>query len=72
MDENFEQNVMSTPASAKKDNSTTKIVIGVLVAVFVLCCIIPICVMAMLTLMGPSVGNVFSNVVTTLEATTMP
>jgi uncharacterized membrane protein len=64
------QNV--TPDSAKKGNSSTKIIIGVLVGVLLLCCIIPLCVMAMLTLMGPSIGNVFSDVIIGLEATPLP
>lgn len=61
-----------TPDSAKKGNSSTKIIIGVLVGVLVLCCIIPLCIMAMLTLMGPSIGNVFSDVITGLEMTPLP
>jgi len=35
----------------------------ILIVVFVLLCLIPICVVVILALLGPVIGNVFSNVV---------
>ncbi len=76
MSGNFEPIVESapdgTPSGVKKDNNSTKIIVGVLVAVVVLCCVIPFCVMGILTLMAPEIGNVFSDVVTGLEMTPVP
>ena len=40
-------------------------------AVFVLC-ILPICTIIILTLLGPEIGGVFSDIIDTLEATPMP
>ena len=38
----------------------------VLIVVLVLVCLLPVCVIAILTLLGPAIGNVFSNIVTDL------
>ena len=50
---------METPQPAKKGPSTVLIVVSVLVA---LCIIIPICTICVLALLGPAIGNVFSNI----------
>ena len=40
------------------------------VAVLALCILIPICVIVILALLGPSVGNVFSNIIQNLPTPT--
>jgi hypothetical protein len=35
----------------------------VLIAIGILVCLLPVCVIAILTLLGPSIGNVFSNII---------
>ena len=47
------------PKSSGGGSKTILIVVGVLVAV---CVLVPICVIGLLTLLGPQVGNVFSQV----------
>jgi flagellar basal body-associated protein FliL len=59
------------PMEEKKSNTTLIIIIIVVVVLIVLCCC---CVLTLLvpTLLGPSVGNVFSNIIEELEMTPMP
>ena len=57
------------PMEEKKSNTTLIIIIVVVVVLVVLCCC---CVLATLTLAGPAVGNVFSNIIEELEMTPMP
>jgi len=59
------------PMEEKKSNTTLIIIIIVVVVLIVLCCC---CVLALLvpSLLGPSVGNVFSNIIEELEMTPMP
>ena len=57
------------PMEEKKSNTTLIIIIIVVVVLIVLCCC---CVLATLTLAGPAVGNVFSNIIEELEMTPMP
>jgi flagellar basal body-associated protein FliL len=46
----------------KQNNTTRNIIIAVAVVIFLCCCCI-IAIWAGLLLMGPAVGNVFSNVI---------
>ncbi|NJN53442.1 MAG: hypothetical protein HC804_01035 [Anaerolineae bacterium] len=43
-----------------------------IVGVIAMLCLLPIFVIAMLTLMGPQIGNVFSRITAGLEATPLP
>jgi hypothetical protein len=49
------------------DSNNTRIIVIVLV-ILGLCCLIPVCVIALLTLLGPQIGDVFSDIVDELEA----
>jgi hypothetical protein len=51
---------MSTPPS---ENKTMKTIIIVVVILLALCICLPVCVIVILALLGPSIGNVFSNIV---------
>ena len=53
----------------KKSNTTLIIIIVVVVVLIVLCCC---CVLGTVLLLGPAVGNVFSNVIEGIEMTPMP
>jgi flagellar basal body-associated protein FliL len=55
----------------KQNNTTRNIIIAVAVVIFLCCCCI-IAIWAGLLLMGPAVGNVFSNVIQELEVTPHP
>lgn len=55
----------------KQNNTTRNIIIAVAVVIFLCCCCI-IAIWAGLLLMGPAVGNVFSNVIQELEVTPLP
>jgi len=62
---------METPQPASPPaKSKLPIIIIVIVAVLALCILIPICVIVILALMGPSVGNVFSNIIQNLPTPT--
>ena len=54
--------------STPKSNTSTAVIVGVVLAVF----LVPICIIATLTLLGPQIGNVFSRIVDGLSATPMP
>lgn len=47
-----------------KSNNTTVIVVGIVLAVF----LVPVCIIATLTLLGPQIGDVFSQIVNELSA----
>ena len=49
----------------QQDNTTRNIIIAVVV-IILLCCCCAIAVVAILNLMGPTVGNVFSNIIENL------
>jgi hypothetical protein len=49
-------------AAPKSSNNTIRIILIVVVALVVVCIVLPFCIIAILTLMGPSVANVFSRV----------
>jgi hypothetical protein len=55
-------------APASKNNNTTVIVVGIVLAVF----LVPVCLIAFLTLLGPEIGDVFSRIVNELSATPVP
>jgi flagellar basal body-associated protein FliL len=55
----------------KQNNTTRNIIIAVAVVIFLCCCCI-VAIWAGLLLMGPAVGNVFSNVIQELEVTPVP
>lgn len=42
---------------------TVGIVIGVLLVLLAICVLIPLCVIVILALLGPAIGNVFSNII---------
>jgi hypothetical protein len=55
---------MLVPAEAEGEKkSNTTLIIGIVVAVVVVLCLLPMCVILILALLGPAVGNVFSNIV---------
>ena len=58
------------PASAEK-KSNTWMIVGIFAIVILCCCLIACGVIFMLTLLGPSVGNVFSTIIEEV-ATPMP
>jgi ribosomal protein L40E len=55
-------------APASKGSNTTIIVVGIVLAVF----LVPVCIIATLTLLGPNIGDVFSRIVDGLAATPTP
>ena len=55
-------------APVSKGSNTTIIVVGIVVAVV----LVPICIIATLTLLGPGIGDVFSRIVNDLSATPVP
>lgn len=52
-----------------KNSSRRWLIIGGGCGIF-LVCVLPICMIALLTLLGPQIGDVFSTIVETLEAPT--
>lgn len=62
---------MDNPESATASHNTA-IIVGVVVILVLVCLAVPVCAIAGLTLMGPSVGNVFSNIVTAIAVTPTP
>jgi hypothetical protein len=55
-----------------QQNNTTRNIVIAIVVIIVLCCCCFIAIWASLMLMGPAVGNVFSNIVEGLEVTPVP
>ena len=53
---------MSANESTKSSSGTGKIIGIVIGAVVFVFCVLPICVIAILTLLGPQIANVFSKV----------
>lgn len=66
-----ESPVMTEYQQPPQDNTVRNIIIAVVVLV-VLCCCCIIGIYVLLLLMGPAVGNVFSNIVEGLEMTPVP
>ena len=56
----------------KPNNTTRNIIIAVVVVVVLLCCCCVIAVFAFPALLGPAVGNVFSNIIQNMELTPAP
>ena len=52
------------PPSAQQKSSGLPVWAIILIVVVVLLCILPFCIITILTLLGPAIGNVFSNIVT--------
>ena len=42
---------------------TVGVVIAIILAVLVVCLLIPLCTIVILALLGPAIGNVFSNII---------
>jgi hypothetical protein len=55
-------------APTSKSNNTTVIVVGIIATVF----LVPVCIIAVLSLLGPEIGDVFSRIVDGLAATPTP
>jgi len=53
---------MQTNQPASSSGNTIKIILTIVIALVVVCVMIPCCVIVVLTLMGPQITNVFSNV----------
>jgi len=60
------------PMEEKKSNKTLIIIIVVVVVLILLCCCCVLGLWLVPSLLGPSVGNVFSNIIEELEMTPMP
>ena len=60
------------PVEEKKSNTTLIIIIVAVVVLIVLCCCCVFGLWLFPTLLGPSVGNVFSNIIEGLEMTPVP
>ena len=62
---------METPQPASPAaQSKLPIIIIVILVVLALCILIPICIIVILAMFGPSVGNVFSNIIQNLPTPT--
>lgn len=55
----------------RENNTTRNIIIAVVVVIFLCCCCL-VAIWAGLLVMGPAVGNVFSNIIQELEVTPVP
>ncbi len=55
---------MSTPppAAPPSSNNLLKVILLIVGAVVIVLCVIPVCVIAILALLGPQIGNIFSRV----------
>jgi small neutral amino acid transporter SnatA (MarC family) len=60
------------PVEEKKSNTTLIIIIVVVVILVVLCCCCVLATTLVPSILGPSVGNVFSNIIEEMEMTPMP
>ena len=58
------------PAASPDSRSVLLIVVIAILAVLMICIVIPICVIVILALLGPSIGNVFSNIIQNLPTAT--
>jgi predicted PurR-regulated permease PerM len=56
------------PQPTQQSNTTRNIIIAVVVIVLLCCC----CLIATMVLMGPTIGNVFSNIIQNIEITPAP
>jgi lipoprotein signal peptidase len=60
------------PMEEKKSNTTLIIIIIAVVVLIVLCCCCVLAFWVIPLLLGPSIGNVFSNVIEGIEVTPIP
>lgn len=66
------EDYFAEPTEEKKSNTALIIIIVVVLVLIVLCCCCVFGVWLVPTLLGPSVGNVFSNIIEGLETTPVP
>jgi hypothetical protein len=57
---------METQAPEPKKRSLLVTILIILAIIVGICFLIPICVIVILSLLGPAIGNVFSNVLTSV------
>jgi len=62
--------VMQTPQPASPATSKLPTAVIVIVALVIVCILACICVIVILALLGPSVGNVYSNIIENLPTAT--
>ncbi len=60
---------MSEQPNAKPANNIVKVILTIVVALVVVCIVLPICVIAVLALMGPNIANIFSKVTSGMTGT---
>ncbi len=58
------------PEAAPSGGSRLPLILIIVLVVLALCILIPICVIVILALLGPAVGNVFSNIIQNLPTPT--
>lgn len=51
------------PEEGQKGSKTIWWIVGIVGVVLVLFCLIPVCIIFILSLLGPAIGNVFSNII---------
>jgi hypothetical protein len=56
-------------SAATSNNRIITIALVVIIGFFLACILIPVVIIAILSLLGPSIGNVFSSVITSLPPT---
>ena len=57
---------MATPEPSTSPSSKLPRVVVIVLAVVAACLVVSVCAMVVLALLGPAVGNVFSNIITDL------
>jgi hypothetical protein len=62
----LEPNAPAPQAPQDQSNTALKVIIILLVILLVLCICPPVVVIVILALLGPSIGNIFSNIVLSL------
>lgn len=60
---------MEAQQPAAKPSKTWVVIVIVVVLLLAACASVPLCAGLLLALMGPAVGNVFSNIITSLPPT---
>jgi hypothetical protein len=59
---------VETGKPASQSGAVLKVVLTIVIALFVVCIVVPCCVIAVLALLGPQIGNIFSRVTSGLGA----
>ena len=54
---------MTIPPSAPQSKGKIPTVLAILIILLVICIFLPCCIIILLSLLGPSVGNVFSDII---------